>query len=352
MKSSMCKVMAAVAAIAVAPLAASAEPFYVGASGGISMPRDSDLESGAFNVEAEQDIGWLGLINFGYEYGYGLRTELEFGYRKSDLDKIGGATAGGDVSVMSGMVNLIYDLDVSWPIMPYLGAGIGAGRVEADGASPVSTTSINDTDTGFAYQIMAGFEYGVTDQLMLNAGYRYFAVPDLTYTAANGASVDTDYASHNFTVGVRYLFGPRKKPAPAPAPVPAAAPAPRPQAQAAPTPAPAPAPVPRTYLVFFDHDSSQLTAAARSIIATAANNSKTAGTTRIIATGHTDKSGTNVYNDGLSQRRSNTVKAELVRLGVPANAIATVAKGESDPLVQTRDGVREPQNRRVEIVLQ
>jgi outer membrane protein OmpA-like peptidoglycan-associated protein len=110
--------------------------------------------------------------------------------------------------------------------------------------------------------------------------------------------------------------------------------------------------VPRTYLVFFDHDSSSLTAAARSIIATAANNSKTAGTTRIITTGHTDRSGTNQYNEALSQRRSVSVKDELVRLGVPANSITTVAKGESDPLVQTRDGVREPQNRRVEIVLQ
>lgn len=352
MKSSMCKVLAAVAALAVAPLAASAEPFYVGASGGVSIPRDSDLESSAFNVEAQQDIGWLGLINFGYEYGHGLRTELEFGYRKSDLDTIGGVGASGDVSALSGMLNLIYDLDVSWPIMPYIGAGIGAARVKANGASPVSTTSIDDNDTGLAYQIMAGIEYAVTDQLMLNMGYRYFAVPDLTFTASNGASVDTDYASHNVTLGLRYLFGPRKKPAPAAAPAPVPAAAPRPQAQVAPTPAPAPAPVPRTYLVFFDHDSAQLTTAARSIIATAANNAKTAGTTRIVATGHADKSGADVYNDRLSQRRSDSVKGELLRLGVPANSIATVAKGENDPLVQTRDGVREPQNRRVEIVLQ
>jgi outer membrane protein OmpA-like peptidoglycan-associated protein len=351
MKSSMSKVIATAAAISVAPLAALAEPFYVGAAGGVTIPRDSDLESSAFNVSAEQDLGWLGLLNFGYEYGHGLRTEVEFGYRQSDLDKIGGVDAGGDVNVLSGMVNVLYDFDVAWPIKPHIGGGIGAGRVKADGASPVSTTSIDDSDTGFAYQLIAGAEYALTDQLMLNLGYRYFAVPDLTFTAANGASVDSDYGSHNFTLGLRYLFGPRAKPvAAAPPPAPAPAPALRPQAQVA--PAPAPAPVPRNYLVFFDHDSAQLTGAARSIIATAANNSKTAGTTRIIATGHTDRSGSDAYNQGLSQRRGDAVKGELVRLGVPANAISVVAKGESDPLVQTRDGVREPQNRRVEIVLQ
>jgi outer membrane protein OmpA-like peptidoglycan-associated protein len=195
----------------------------------------------------------------------------------------------------------------------------------------------------------------MTERLLLNLGYRYFAVRDLEFTAANGANVETDYSSHNVTLGLRYLFGPRKKPmaaaAPPPAPAPAPAPPPRPQAQAA-APTPAPAPVPRNYLVFFDHDSSQLTSAARSIIATAANNSKTAGTTRIVATGHTDRSGSDAYNQGLSQRRGDAVKGELVRLGVPANSISVIARGEGDPLVQTRDGVREPQNRRVEIVLQ
>jgi outer membrane protein OmpA-like peptidoglycan-associated protein len=52
----------------------------------------------------------------------------------------------------------------------------------------------------------------------------------------------------------------------------------------------------------------------------------------------------------LSQRRADAVKAELVRQGIPANEIVTHAKGESEPLVPTANGVREPSNRRVEIV--
>jgi outer membrane protein OmpA-like peptidoglycan-associated protein len=133
---------------------------------------------------------------------------------------------------------------------------------------------------------------------------------------------------HSLFVGIRYAFGT----APAPAPV------------AAPEPA-------RTYLVFFDWDRDTLTDRARQIIAEAAANSRRVQSTRIEVSGHADRSGSTQYNQGLSLRRANNVAAELVRLGVPRNEIVIQAFGESRPLVPTADGVREPQNRRVEIVL-
>ncbi len=67
--------------------------------------------------------------------------------------------------------------------------------------------------------------------------------------------------------------------------------------------------------------------------------------------GHADRSGSDAYNLRLSQRRADAVAAELVRQGVNRNDIGIQAFGESRPLVPTADGVREPQNRRVEIVL-
>jgi outer membrane protein OmpA-like peptidoglycan-associated protein len=79
---------------------------------------------------------------------------------------------------------------------------------------------------------------------------------------------------------------------------------------------------------------------------------KTKGSARITATGHADTSGPENYNMALSLRRANAVKDALVREGVPATAIAVIGRGESQPLVPTADGVREPQNRRVEIVVQ
>ncbi|MDP1748828.1 MAG: OmpA family protein, partial [Reyranella sp.] len=69
-------------------------------------------------------------------------------------------------------------------------------------------------------------------------------------------------------------------------------------------------------------------------------------------TGHTDTSGPEAYNMALSLRRANTVKDALVREGVPATAITVIGRGEAGLLVKTADGVREPQNRRVEIVIQ
>jgi len=103
--------------------------------------------------------------------------------------------------------------------------------------------------------------------------------------------------------------------------------------------------------VFFDWDRADLTDRARQIIAEAAQATTRVQVTRIEVAGHADRSGTPAYNQGLSQRRAQNVAAELVRLGVARQEISTQAFGESRPLVATADGVREPQNRRVEIVV-
>jgi outer membrane protein OmpA-like peptidoglycan-associated protein len=103
--------------------------------------------------------------------------------------------------------------------------------------------------------------------------------------------------------------------------------------------------------VFFDWDRADLTDRARQIITEAAGAARRVSSTRIEVAGHADRSGTPQYNQRLSERRAQAVAAELVRQGVARNEIAITAFGESRPLVPTADGVREPQNRRVEIVL-
>ena len=103
--------------------------------------------------------------------------------------------------------------------------------------------------------------------------------------------------------------------------------------------------------MFFDWDRSDLTDRARQIIGEAAEASRTVQTTRIEVQGHADRSGSAEYNMRLSRRRADTVAAELVRRGVARSIITIEAFGESKPLVPTTDGVREPQNRRVEIIL-
>ena len=142
---------------------------------------------------------------------------------------------------------------------------------------------------------------------------------------------------HSFLIGVRYAFN-APRPAPAAAPVPAA--------QAAPAPAPS-----RSYLVFFDWDKATLSDRARQIIHEAAENSTRVQYTRIEVNGYTDTSGTPQYNQGLSVRRAQAVEGELIRDGVPQSAIEIQGYGETHLLVPTGAGVREPQNRRVEIII-
>src|SRR3546814_946494 len=108
----------------------------------------------------------------------------------------------------------------------------------------------------------------------------------------------------------------------------------------------------RSYRVFFEFNRSALTPDARRIVETAAQTSGKVDVTRIDVTGHTDRAGSATYNMRLSRQRAETVRSELIRNGVRADEIAIYAKGENQLMVPTSDGVREAQNRRVEIVIQ
>ncbi|HEY9094216.1 MAG TPA: OmpA family protein [Hydrogenophaga sp.] len=134
------------------------------------------------------------------------------------------------------------------------------------------------------------------------------------------------------------------EPAPAPAVVPAPAPA-----QA---PAPAPAPVMAVNLqaeTLFDFDKSVIKPAGKAALDALVADLGKVNVETVIAVGHTDAIGTNDYNQKLSIRRVEAVKAYLVSKGVPADQIKTEGRGESEPVAsnQTREG--RSKNRRVEI---
>ncbi|HEX8527055.1 MAG TPA: OmpA family protein [Allosphingosinicella sp.] len=103
------------------------------------------------------------------------------------------------------------------------------------------------------------------------------------------------------------------------------------------------------FIVFFDWDEDEITPQAASILDNAASAYQQAGEARVVLTGHADRSGSDQYNVGLSQRRSENVRQYLAGRGIAEGVIRTQAFGESQPAVDTGDGVREPQNRRVEI---
>jgi outer membrane protein OmpA-like peptidoglycan-associated protein len=118
-----------------------------------------------------------------------------------------------------------------------------------------------------------------------------------------------------------------------------------------PPPAVAPAPaVAHSYMVFFDFNKSDLTPQAVTIVDQAAKNAAPMKVTQLTVTGHTDTVGSDAYNMRLSRRRAESVAAQLEKDGIPSSEIQIVAKGKRDLLVPTADGVKEPQNRRVQIV--
>jgi iron complex outermembrane receptor protein len=117
-----------------------------------------------------------------------------------------------------------------------------------------------------------------------------------------------------------------------------------------PPPVVVPAPAPKSYLVFFDFNKSDLSLQATAIVDQVAKNAGPAKVTKLEVTGHTDTVGSDAYNMRLSRRRAESVAAQLVKDGIPSSEIAIVAKGKRDLLVPTADGVKEPQNRRVQIV--
>lgn len=330
---------------AVVASTALAQGFYIGGGGGYSIPEDSDLEGAGINsdVDLEDDFAIHGM--FGYAFQNGFRAEIESGWRENDIDSLGGTSGDGSVEALHLMVNGLYDFNTGTKFVPYVGAGIGAAFLSMDGGAVGGLRVNDDDDTVFAYQGILGVAYRFHENLDAYLDYRYMSTLDANFNTSTNTEVETDYTDHRIMAGLRFYFG---GPKPAPAPVPVAAPAPTPP----PPPAPAPrAEAPRNYLVFFDFDQSTLTADAQGILRNAANNFREGKLTRVEATGHADKAGPSAYNQRLSMRRAEAVKAELVRLGIPANQIGVSWKGEEQPLVQTPDGVREPQNRRVEIVL-
>jgi OmpA-OmpF porin, OOP family len=333
--------------------------FYVGIGGGGNFANDMGISGTGIAADAELDTGLVGMGALGFGLANGFRFELELSYRQNDIDNVSGTTAGSDdVSARTVMGNLFYDLHNSSPLTPYLGGGIGYSQMSVNRAQGAGFL-VDDDDDVFAFQGIAGLSYDFSNSLQLFADYRYFSVAeDLRVTANTGARVDMDYDSHAVMAGLRWVFG---APEPAPAPMPAVVEAPPPPPEPAPVPAPAPPPPPEPepvvevspfpFLVFFDWDRSNLTPEAQRVVAAALDNARAAGASEFTATGHADRSGADAYNMGLSERRANSVRDELLQLGVPDTQITLDWKGEREPLVSTGDGVREPQNRRVEVLL-
>ena len=355
----------ALASTAIAtPALARDDAWYVGVEGGAMIVEDFDLDIGANNNAAtvNHDYGYDFDAIVGYDFG-AFRAEAEVGYKGADLDSFSSTigtpagpnavlvpagnfnAVGGKSTALSFMINGMLDFGDDDGLQGFVGGGAGIARVKADNYTIAANGGfLDDSDSGFAWQAIAGVRAPLTDNIDVGLKYRFFNADKVDLVDAAGRDVRTRFRSHSILGGVTYNFGEPAAPPPPPPPPP-----PEP---VAPPPPPAPVEVvcsPGPFIVFFDWDKSNITPEASSVLDNAVTAYQDCGNAQVMLAGHADKSGSDQYNVGLSQRRNDSVRSYLESKGVPSGVISTEAFGESRPRVETADGVREVQNRRVEV---
>ena len=382
--------------------------WYVGGDFGAMIVEDSEtnftpgsLATNTGQLDLGFDEGFDGSLFVGYDLG-AFRIEAEVSYKQADVEEVittnltlpgtvgtsGIFTGGdGDVAILSGMINGMLDFGDDDGLSGFVGGGVGMARVDLNSVTAFQNTgiAIDDSDTRFAWQIVAGVRQAITNNIDIHLRYRFFNVDDLEFTGFGGRLVEADIRSHSLLGGITFNFG-------VPEPTPEClAPnyldengvcvAPRveeprvcpPNTRLNPaTDACEAIEVPVRWIdcpdgtrvqegqqcpvvtlppaiVYFGWDEDTLTDAARNTLNGVVENYRRTGQAAVTLAGHADRSGSATYNVGLSQRRANRVRDYLTAGGIPAGVITTQAFGESRPAVETADGVREPDNRRVEI---
>ncbi len=192
-------------------------PWYIGAHGEFLWVNDADLERNGTDVgEMRFDLEYAAAVAVGYKpktEGFlgNTRYELEFMYRQTDLDKLGGVLApgglGGSIDTFALMANAYYDFPricKRWNIRPYIGAGIGLARQEYE----TLTLTLDDSDDVFAYQAMAGLAYTMEQYpaVTMNIGFRYYGTEDISVRDDLGNRYEQAFDSHAIEYGIRYQF--------------------------------------------------------------------------------------------------------------------------------------------------
>jgi OmpA-OmpF porin, OOP family len=351
------------------PALARDDQWYVGVDGGAMIVEDSNLDIGAAPIKAviDHDIGYDFGGVVGYDFG-GFRLESEVSYRVAESKSFTSGVPGipgspppkvalmapgtyntsGDINALSFMVNGLLDFGADDGLQGFIGGGVGVARVGLH--SIFADRWLDDSDTGFAWQALAGVRAPLSDSWDVGLKYRMFNVDNIDLVDRLSRAVSTKMRSHSLMGSLVYNFGGE----PAPVQEVVAPPPPPPVEEVmAPPPPPPPPPVVECntgpYIVFFDWDKSDLTSSAMSTLDTAVSQYGNCGNARVMLAGHADKSGKPAYNVGLSQRRNTSVRGYLESHGISGGVITTDALGETTPRVPTEDGVREQQNRRVEV---
>ena len=194
---------------------AADEGWYMGGNIGMVSVDDSDLDfstqgmpAGSIHTgELDYDLGFLLGVAAGYDFE-GVRVEGALEYQKNDadnfnerqfipstLDSSTSTNANGDVAGTSLLLNVYYDFMRCCELRPFIMAGIGVSKVDAD------MSGIDDDDTVFAYRLGAGLSYDVNEKVIIDFTYRYFGTSDPDFD-----DVEAEYSGHSLLFGARFYF--------------------------------------------------------------------------------------------------------------------------------------------------
>lgn len=182
--------------------------FYVKAFGGASALQGNDFAIDGVPTGVSFDTGFIAGGAFGYNYANApLRAELEYAYRTGDAGGLDPAIASkGDLASTSVMLNGYYLFETPSSLSPYLGLGLGyATEIDFDLTTPGGTAQFSDTSK-FAYQIIAGAEYPLSDRWALYGEARYFSAGKVSLPGTGGTVLRTDYDTLDLIVGATYNF--------------------------------------------------------------------------------------------------------------------------------------------------
>jgi outer membrane protein OmpA-like peptidoglycan-associated protein len=322
-----------------AQLFAGPGAWYIGGEGGWTSLNDTKASGSAGSATVKYNSGWNAGARFGYQTGP-WRFEGEYRHQENGIGSIAGHSVSGTTTADAVMANAIYDFSLNSQFSPHIGGGIGAVDLNTSASFGGTNVLSNNSDWEFGYQAIAGLRYSFNPNWALDVDYRYLGTAGANgkfAPALGGGKFSYNYNSNNLVASLTYVFAPPPPPPPMVAP--------------AAVPAPPPPPSRRVFLVFFDWDRDTITPQGNAILQQAANAYRSGAPVQIQVTGYTDRSGSPGYNQRLSERRANNVARALAGMGVPRNQMAVSGRGENDNRVPTAPGVREPQNRRVEIVL-
>ena len=335
---------------------------YITIEGGAVKQESAEVtSSGGYEHTDRFKTGWEAGGALGYDFGH-FRLEAEGFYDRSILKsqtRPGGTPLpngvflqsdglNGHTDTYAGMGNILLGIGHWGGVKAYVGGGAGYARVHLIEVLP-TVGQIRDHNEGFAWQGLAGLTMPISHNVDFGVRYRYFR-PDGAdhFTYSDGTDRKVSLRSHSLLATLTVNFGREAAPVAAPAP------APMPEMAPPPPPPPPPAPIVAAcnkgpYITFFDWDKADISPEAAGILDSAVQAYGNCGTIPIMLAGYTDSSGSPKYNVGLAARRDAAVEGYLTGHGIAANSISSHAYGEANQRVPTADGVRELQNRRVEI---